>query len=69
MWVLNLTKLRIETQKYGKVDIKYDHNTTITMYTTKYKEAEGNNFPSRQLVNVTWLLFCKKGDKQHSISK
>jgi hypothetical protein len=39
------------------------------MYTPKYKQAERNNFPSRQLVRVTWLFFfLKKGDQQKSIS-
>jgi len=50
MWVLNLTKLRINPQKYRKVGIKIDHNTAIAMYTPKYKQTEENNFPSRQLV-------------------
>ena len=60
MWALNVTELRIKTQKYGKVGIKCNHDRAIKICTPKYKQAEGSNFPSRQLVSVTWLLFCKK---------
>jgi hypothetical protein len=37
--VLNLTKLRIKTQKNGNVAIKYDHARAIKMYTLKYKKT------------------------------